>query len=368
GLRMAEGSGADDDALLREFFAEVGAVERDNEVNRVLACFKLNPFEQLNLPFDAKVEDVKKQYRKLIPFEQLNLLFDAKVEDVKKQYRKHTRGRAEGVLEDAETEAAFLASSEFKEQWRLKARCANSKHGRRDEALRVSSWRDFQKKGNKKAKEMDLVLELESRVEQLESANKEQEKEISSLRTQLSMTEESLQREKEASVRLLQLLQQEREARSAMAAVREEDRVLSDADMAALMQKNKELEDVLRRLEEDVEAISQEKESLMKDRDGMAVESSSLCERLEEAEAASEMLKRENENLEAELVAARKSRDTLEEQLAMMNKITSTMSVTDPFELPVDYSYQDVPSTANHQFPGPLGGLCLSPSRLIIRR
>ncbi|CAI7930040.1 unnamed protein product [Closterium sp. NIES-54] len=158
--------------------------------------------------------------------------------------------------------------------------------------------------------EMDLVLELESRVEQLESANKEQEKEISSLRTQLAMTEESLQREKEASVRLLQLLQQEREARSAMAAVREEDRVLSDADMAALMHKNKELEDVLRRLEEDVDAISQEKESLMKDRDGMAVESSSLCERLEEAEAASEMLKRENENLEAELVAARKSRDT----------------------------------------------------------
>ncbi|KAJ6303344.1 hypothetical protein OIU77_017261 [Salix suchowensis] len=54
-----------DDMLLKSFFAEVSEVERDNEVTRILSCFKLNPFEYLNLPFEATPEDIKKQYRKL---------------------------------------------------------------------------------------------------------------------------------------------------------------------------------------------------------------------------------------------------------------------------------------------------------------
>ncbi|KAG6760740.1 hypothetical protein POTOM_033920 [Populus tomentosa] len=54
-----------DDLLLKSFFAEVSEVERDNEVARILSCFKLNPFEYLNLPFEASPEDLKKQYRKL---------------------------------------------------------------------------------------------------------------------------------------------------------------------------------------------------------------------------------------------------------------------------------------------------------------
>ncbi|KIZ06236.1 J domain-containing protein spf31 [Monoraphidium neglectum] len=48
-----------------EFFAEVREVDRDNEVNRILWAFKLNPFEKLNLRFDATPEEVRKQYRKL---------------------------------------------------------------------------------------------------------------------------------------------------------------------------------------------------------------------------------------------------------------------------------------------------------------
>ncbi|KAK9755836.1 hypothetical protein RND81_01G054100 [Saponaria officinalis] len=55
----------DEEALLKEFYAEVSEVERDNEVIRILSCFKLNPFEYLNLSFDSSLEDVKKQYRKL---------------------------------------------------------------------------------------------------------------------------------------------------------------------------------------------------------------------------------------------------------------------------------------------------------------
>ncbi|XP_016435449.1 uncharacterized protein LOC107761710 isoform X1 [Nicotiana tabacum] len=58
-------SSAEEDALLKQFFAEVSEVERDNEVNRILSCFKLNPFEYLNMSFDSSIDDVKKQYRKL---------------------------------------------------------------------------------------------------------------------------------------------------------------------------------------------------------------------------------------------------------------------------------------------------------------
>ncbi|CAA0824340.1 Chaperone DnaJ-domain superfamily protein [Striga hermonthica] len=60
----ATGTAVDDDLLLKKFFAEVSEVERDNEVTRILSCFKLNAFEYLNLPFDSSVDDVKRQYRK----------------------------------------------------------------------------------------------------------------------------------------------------------------------------------------------------------------------------------------------------------------------------------------------------------------
>ncbi|KAL2536020.1 Glycosyl hydrolase family protein [Forsythia ovata] len=66
---MGDNSGATstaaDDLLLKQFFAEVSEVERDNEVNRILSCFKLNAFEYLNLPFDSSIDEVKRQYRKL---------------------------------------------------------------------------------------------------------------------------------------------------------------------------------------------------------------------------------------------------------------------------------------------------------------
>ncbi len=49
---------------LQEFFQGMRDVDRENEVHRILGAFKLNPFEQLGLRFDASVEDVKKAYRK----------------------------------------------------------------------------------------------------------------------------------------------------------------------------------------------------------------------------------------------------------------------------------------------------------------
>ena len=78
------------DELLKQFLNEVSDVARDAEVNRrvwscsndemmtfatdlpslhgrsrVLSCFKLNPFEFLNMRFDASPEDVRRQYRKV---------------------------------------------------------------------------------------------------------------------------------------------------------------------------------------------------------------------------------------------------------------------------------------------------------------
>ena len=49
---------------LQEFFSGMRDVDRENEVHRILGAFKLNPFEQLGLRFDATVDDVKKAYRK----------------------------------------------------------------------------------------------------------------------------------------------------------------------------------------------------------------------------------------------------------------------------------------------------------------
>eukprot|EP01023_Acetabularia_acetabulum_P025730 TRINITY_DN24567_c0_g1_i3.p1 TRINITY_DN24567_c0_g1~~TRINITY_DN24567_c0_g1_i3.p1 ORF type:complete len:305 (-),score=72.36 TRINITY_DN24567_c0_g1_i3:224-1138(-) len=53
------------DAALKSFFNEIKSVDRDNEVNRILWSFKLNPYEKLNLEFTAIEEEIRKQYRKL---------------------------------------------------------------------------------------------------------------------------------------------------------------------------------------------------------------------------------------------------------------------------------------------------------------
>lgn len=55
---------SDELAIMQEFFQGMRDVDRENEVHRILGAFKLNPFEQLGLRFDATVDDVKKAYRK----------------------------------------------------------------------------------------------------------------------------------------------------------------------------------------------------------------------------------------------------------------------------------------------------------------
>ena len=147
----------DSETLLREFFADVTDATRDAEVERILSCFKLNPYEHLALRFDAKEDDIRRAFRKIsllvhpdkCTHEKAKAAFDAigqaqqllgtpevkreldfnleRARDaVIKNWRKDTRndvvlrvrfsGNREAQL------AAFLASDEFHELWKLEAR------------------------------------------------------------------------------------------------------------------------------------------------------------------------------------------------------------------------------------------------------
>ncbi|XP_061353658.1 uncharacterized protein LOC133298406 isoform X2 [Gastrolobium bilobum] len=197
----------DDDLLLKNFFAEVSEVERDNEVLRILSCFKLNPFEHLKLPFDSSIDDVKKQYRKLSlmvhpdkckhpqakeAFGALakaqQLLVDQNERDYllsqinsakeelrakrKKQLKKDTASKIKSLVEEGKYDKQYERSEEFqqelkikiseeegrlkrdeeeqKEMWKRKREHEEEWEGTREK--RVSSWRDFMKGGKKTKK------------------------------------------------------------------------------------------------------------------------------------------------------------------------------------------------------------------------
>jgi len=55
----------DDETLLKEFFKDVSQTDRASEVERILSCFKLNPYEYLNVRFDATIQEVAKAFRKV---------------------------------------------------------------------------------------------------------------------------------------------------------------------------------------------------------------------------------------------------------------------------------------------------------------
>ncbi|KAM0030419.1 putative DnaJ domain, Chaperone J-domain superfamily [Helianthus debilis subsp. tardiflorus] len=210
----ANTSSIDDDLLLKSFYAEVSEVERDNEVVRILSCFKLNAFEYLNLPFDSSPEDVKKQYRKLSllvhpdkckhpqakeAFSALakaqQLLLDPQEREYlvnqinaareelrakrKKQLKKDTASKLKSLVDEAQLKLKvreILTDQEWrrrkmqmriseeegrlkkdeeesKEMWKRKREHEEQWEGTREN--RVSSWRDFMK-GGKKVKKGEL--------------------------------------------------------------------------------------------------------------------------------------------------------------------------------------------------------------------
>lgn len=147
----------DDETLLKEFFADVSDASRDAEVERILACFKLNPYEHLNVRFDAGEDAVKRAFRKvsllvhpdkckhpsaktafdaigqaqtLLGKEEVKRELDFNLtrarESVIKNWKKETRNdvilrvRYNGDR-DAQL-ADFLESDEFHERWKLEGR------------------------------------------------------------------------------------------------------------------------------------------------------------------------------------------------------------------------------------------------------
>lgn len=193
----------DPEDLLKAFFSDLKDVDRDNEVNRILWAFKLNPFEKLNLRFDATPEDVKKQYRKLslmvhpdkckhpqastafdiLGDAQKELMDDEKRErllqvlevardEVRKERQKETKHdnlvRVASLLHESGREgieAEWEKSDEFHERWLKKAR----------DVLARTEWR--KRKLGKRLKEETLRLEeKEKDARDRVKAKKEHEK------------------------------------------------------------------------------------------------------------------------------------------------------------------------------------------------
>ncbi|KAJ3702916.1 hypothetical protein LUZ61_006621 [Rhynchospora tenuis] len=177
--------------LLKSFMAEVSEVERDNEVQRILGSFKLNPFEHLNLPFDASTDDVKKQYRKLSllvhpdkckhpqakeAFGALakaqQLLLDpqergyildqvtAAKEELrakrKKELKKDNASRIKATVDEGKYEEQYERSEEFQVHLKLKVReiLAEKEWRRRKMQMRISEEEGRLKKDEEETKEM----------------------------------------------------------------------------------------------------------------------------------------------------------------------------------------------------------------------
>ncbi|KAH0660783.1 hypothetical protein KY289_029531 [Solanum tuberosum] len=186
-----EKTSAIEDALLKQFFAEVSEVERDNEVIRILSCFKLNPFEYLNLSFDSSIDEVKKQYRKLSllvhpdkckhpqakeAFGALakaqQLLLDQQERDYilsqvvaakeelrskwKKQLKKDTASKLKSLVTEGKYDQEHEQSEEFQQQLKLKVReiLTDQEWRRRKMAMRISEEEGRLKKDEEETKEM----------------------------------------------------------------------------------------------------------------------------------------------------------------------------------------------------------------------
>lgn len=179
------------DELLKEFYAEVREVDRDNEVNRILGAFKLNPYEQLGLRFDAAVEEVNRHYRKTsllvhpdkcshprakdafdalrqaqqaLLNEEKKLELDRQLtyvrelvrEERKKSTKHDSAVRVASMMHEdgrAGVEAAWEGTDEFHHLWKLKSR----------DVLAKSEWR--RRKLTKRIKDEEGRIESEEKEE-----------------------------------------------------------------------------------------------------------------------------------------------------------------------------------------------------------
>lgn len=196
-LRFAKGRGgmgdtdSSNDALLKGFLAEVGEVERSNEVNRILACFKLNPFEHLNLPFNSSMDEVKRQYRKisllvhpdkcnhpqakeafgaiakaqellLDPQEreylvtQFNIARDELRAERKKELKKNNATKIKSLIDEGKYDLQYENSEDFKQKWKQRVRemLTEQEWRRRKMKMRISEEEGRLKKDEEETREM----------------------------------------------------------------------------------------------------------------------------------------------------------------------------------------------------------------------
>ncbi|KAG0497499.1 hypothetical protein HPP92_002190 [Vanilla planifolia] len=182
---------SEEERLLKSFFLEVSEVERDNEVLRILSCFKLNPFEHLNLPFNSSTDDVKKQYRKLSllvhpdkckhaqakeAFAALakaqQLLLDPQEREYilsqvnhakeelrskrKKELKKDNATKIKSLVDEGKYEHQYEQSDEFQQILKLKVReiLTEQEWRRRKMQMRISEEEGRLKKDEEETKEM----------------------------------------------------------------------------------------------------------------------------------------------------------------------------------------------------------------------
>ncbi|XP_008801053.1 dnaJ homolog subfamily C member 8-like [Phoenix dactylifera] len=181
----------EEDLLLKTFLAEVSEVERDNEVIRILSCFKLNPFEHLKLSFDSAADDVKKQYRRLSllvhpdkckhpqakeafaalakaqqllldPQEREYLLsqINAAKEELRmqrmKQLKKDSASKIKALVDEGKFEQQYEKSEEFQQRLKMKVReiLTQQEWRRRKMQMRISEEEGRLKKEEEETKEM----------------------------------------------------------------------------------------------------------------------------------------------------------------------------------------------------------------------
>ena len=119
---------ANSDMLLKSFFSDVYDVSRDAEVDRILACFKLNPYEHLGVRFDACEEDINKKYR------QISLLVHPdKCTHPRAKEAFETLGEARKLLQDEAKRKDLSATlsfvkSEMMKEWRKEHRRDDAAH------------------------------------------------------------------------------------------------------------------------------------------------------------------------------------------------------------------------------------------------
>ncbi|XP_020593984.1 dnaJ homolog subfamily C member 8 isoform X2 [Phalaenopsis equestris] len=158
---------------------------------RILSCFKLNPFEHLNLSLNSSIQDVKKQYRKLSllvhpdkckhpqakeAFAALakaqQLLLDPQEREYilsqvnnareelrakrKKQLKKDNVTKIKSLVDEGKYEHQYEQSEEFQQQLKLKVReiLTEQEWRRRKMQMRISEEEGRLKKDEEETKEM----------------------------------------------------------------------------------------------------------------------------------------------------------------------------------------------------------------------